>query len=110
LTTIPSDNVKIKGRAISNNTTLRRKTPRNIRALFISTIGPKTKKLKIEPVEKLLRKDNATNESTVEQMERTKASSIRTMTERTGPPPKAMRLDWGTIVCIAAASKEPIIK
>jgi hypothetical protein len=82
----------------------------NMRELLISTIGPNTRKARIEPVVKVFEKERATKASTVEQIDRTQARTIITTTEMTGPVPRAKRVDWGIRVCIPAANKEPTIK
>ena len=85
-------------------------TPRNIMVLFISIMGPKTRKLKIEPVLKSLTKVREINASTVEHTERTNARPCMTITDDRGPEPAAMIRLGGITVCTSAANSEPMTR
>ncbi len=65
----------------------------------MSIIGPNTRKLRSEPLLKLLLSDSAKNASTVAQIETIPARTIRAMIETTGLVPILFRILCG-IVCL----------
>src|SRR5271157_270134 len=78
--------------------------------LLISTIGPKTKNARMEPVVKEPAKDRAIKASTVEQTDSRTASRIRIKTESTGPWLNPNSAACGTTVCSRLASDAPSTK
>ena len=96
-----------KGKIIMKATVRRRNVPRYIMVVLMSTIGPKVKKVRMEPVVKVRAKDRARKASTVLHNDNTKAKPAMTKTELTGFVARTLMVSWGTSVCMSAARKAP---
>jgi hypothetical protein len=97
-------------RAISTITNLPRKAPNSIRVFLISIIGPKTRKAESEPIENVLRNEEAMKASASEQSDIVKASPIITREAINGLLPRCNRYDVGMNVCMQAAMNAPNTK